>query len=109
MTYPTTTEVAARTYYPIAVPVTAVPVPCQLQGSQLIGGWSFIETTGAASATLQLVDGGSAQGTVLAEIGLSPGQSVRDLAPGDGLLLQTGLFINVTAGSVRGAVWMEHR
>ena len=49
-------------------------------------GWSFIETTGAAAATLELFDGSSTGGATIA--------------------VRVSLFLNVISGSIRGAVWV---
>lgn len=74
-------------------------------GALLLVGWSFIETTGAAVAELALYDGSSNGGALIADIALSAGESVRDLISGAGLACYTSLFLDVVAGSIRGAVW----
>lgn len=89
----------------VSLPVTTVSQPVET-GSLWVTGWSFIETTGAAPATLVLVDGGDANGQPVAFISLLAGQSVRDLIASWPLQFQVGVFAKVTAGSVQGSVWV---
>lgn len=75
-------------------------------GLTLIVGWSWIETTGAAAAEFNLVDGTGAGGALVAPISLSSGQSTRDLIPHPFLACHSGLFLDMVSGSVRGSVWV---
>lgn len=105
MTNQTLAELKPGTFLPVAIPATAVSVPFAFAGGLAIGGWSFTETTGAAAASLELWDGGAQGGTSVAIINLGPGESIRDLMPGLGVIVRSNLQINVTAGSVRGSIW----
>lgn len=93
-------------------PVIPVPIAATAAGLAITArpcrlyGWSLVETTGAAIAACDLIDGGAAAGTEITPITLSAGQSTRDWLGRPGLLVQSGLFLNVTAGTVRGAVWI---
>lgn len=70
-------------------------------------GWSFLETTGSAAATVEVYDGQDATGELLTVISLSSGQSTRDWVDRQGLEVRIGMFLRVTAGSVRGALWVR--
>lgn len=80
-----------------------------LGGPGLLMGWSFLESTGAAGATVEVWDGGDTTGQLVTAISLVAGESTRDWLAGDGILLQVGLFVNVISGSVRGALWVRLR
>ena len=60
------------------------------------------ETTGSAGAAFDLYDGTTAGGEQLGPYTLSSGQSFDSSYPPHGLVLRSGLFLNVTSGSVRG-------
>ena len=93
-----------------ALPGGAVNVSKQIGSGNfnLIFGWSFTETTGAAAAGVRLHDGSDANGGVLARIPLAAGAGVREMLPEKGIRIQTGrLWLEVISGSVEGVVWVR--
>ena len=68
--------------------------------------FSFRETTGAALATFRLWDGQDNSGALVAAVNLGPGESTRDYTGRHALPFDGGLFIEVLAGSVEGAVYV---
>lgn len=76
--------------------VAAVATACSLMG------WSFRENA-AATAALIIRDGSG--GTVIAEVTLAAGESIRDVAPGAGIRCLTGVYIERTSGTTKGSVW----
>jgi hypothetical protein len=74
--------------------------------SEAVVGLALEETTGAASARAELIDGQDANGVSGIPITLSPGQSVRDDFGGLCLRFTRGVFLNVTSGTVHGSVWV---
>lgn len=92
-------------FRPFAIPATAQSQALAPAGAIRLGGWSLLETTGAAPATVELWDGGAPGGATVAVITLTAGQALTNTLPGKGVALTSGLFLNVIAGSVRGAVW----
>lgn len=74
-------------------------------GTGVLLGWSFTETTGSAAAELTLNDGADDTCPEFFDITLSSGQSTRDYPPGNGLMIYTGLFLEVVSGSVKGTIW----
>jgi len=68
--------------------------PCQLYG------WSIAETTGAATASLNLRDGGDANSPKIALVNLLAAESTRDWFSGPGLWCQTGVFVDWISGSI---------
>lgn len=68
-------------------------------------GWSFVEDTDTDPASIELIDGGNANGALVVPITLSAGQSTRDWLGKPGLEVRSGLYLNVISGSVSGSVW----
>lgn len=88
---------------PIAATSSSVAVSTN---HEALSGWSFVETTGTAPAQLQIVDGSlTGGGDIIAEITLNAGQSIRDNTGPYPVECDRGIYINMIAGSVRGAVW----
>lgn len=69
-------------------------------------GWSVSETTGLAAASFDLYDGLDATGIMIASIALTAGQSTRDYLGPWGIMLRTGLFLDMLTGTVKGSVWL---
>ena len=65
-----------------------------------------VETTGTAPASLVLVNGQDATGTIVVPVTLTAGQSTRDYLAGGGVLFDSGVFLRVVSGSVSGSVWV---
>lgn len=73
---------------------------------RVVGGWSVVETTGAAAAVARLWDGRNANGELITPWSIaSAGQSL--IAPtGRGIEVSTGgLFVSVTSGSIAGVIY----
>lgn len=98
-------DLADGVFLPFQVPASGASRAFVLAGDFLIGGWSFLETTGAATATLELLDGDGNSGTTVAVISLAAGGSMSFHAPGRGIEVRSGLWLNAVAGSVRGSIW----
>lgn len=95
-------------WYPIwaiSAPATTTSYPFFGRGGRLYG-WAFQETTGAAPATFELFDGTGSGGQSILPATLTVNQSFRDIWGKPGIEIRTGLFMNVTAGSVRGSVYV---
>lgn len=76
-------------------------------GPARLMGWGIKETTGAATAACDVYDGSDATGQLAVPFTLLSNESVRDWLGPNGLLCVRGLFVNVTSGSVSGALWVE--
>jgi len=74
----------------------------------VLRGFSVWETSGAARAEMVLRDGFSDTGQIVAVLSLAPGESQRDWF-GDGIAVSTGLYVDLVAGDVAGAVWVRTR
>ena len=90
----------------IPIAATGANMPIVKRKAELVG-WSFVETTGAASAAVDIIDGGDANGAPIATITLNASESVRDTIGSPGILAKSGVFLKVVSGSVRGAVWLR--
>lgn len=66
--------------------------------------YSFAETAGAP-AEIQLWDGGSAAGVLVADITLAANASIALFFGKGALPYRTGLFLDLVAGAVRGQVY----
>jgi hypothetical protein len=62
------------------------------------------ETTGTASAVVQLFDGSSSSGSLIETISLSPGQSTRDRYNYGEFEYVSGLYMNVVSGTFEYAI-----
>jgi hypothetical protein len=89
----------------------AFPFPISTGGIQVIGGmallrgWSFREDNGGAPAAVDIYDGTGDNGTLVATITLTAGQSTRDPVPDSGIACPSGIFLNIIAGHIRGSIW----
>ena len=79
-----------------------------MQGRGRFCGWSLIETTGAASAIIELYDGMDATGQLIAVADLGAAGTIPPVLDNDGVSLDRGLFLNVLGGTVRGAMWVRY-
>jgi len=74
-------------------------------GAGRVRWWSFRETTGTTAAVFDLYDGTSAAlNQVLLTVSLGPGESTRDFVGHHLIPYETGLYLNVTSGTVLGAL-----
>ena len=83
-----------------AKPVTATATVRAGAGNYC--GFSFRETTGAATATIVIYDATSATGTILDTIQLAQGESAREFYPG-GIICENGIHAVVT-GTIQGSI-----
>ena len=70
-------------------------------------GWALVETSGSASAEVDIYDGLSSASTLVAPITLSSGQSTRDYLGPDGLWCQVGVFAALASGAAKLVVWVR--
>lgn len=87
---------------PVSVPVTTVGGKI-VNGGGRITGWSFLESTGAAAASLIITSGGNIIGAVGIGSGLSSTSHFGDL----GITFAQDLTIVVSAGSIEGCVYVR--
>lgn len=79
-------------------------------GACFVYGVSLVNTSATAAAEVQLLNGGSGSVSVLdyslttGPAGAGVGESVRDMWPLPGWPFPAGVYINVVAGAVRGAL-----
>lgn len=94
------------------VPAQSIVVPTTttglivVQGLGAVKGWALKETTGAAPAVANLWDGTANNGLLIAPINLAANESTRDWFGELGVSFVRGLFVEVTSGSVSGALWV---
>lgn len=95
----------------LALPVGVVAAPGKSidWGDWYLAGWSLRETTGAAVAQVDLIDGGDANGVMVGSIALAAGGAITATMGGHLLVIRSGLFLAVNAGSVTGALWVADR
>ncbi|MGH3180399.1 MAG: hypothetical protein ACRDOE_00590 [Streptosporangiaceae bacterium] len=107
-------DLTAAILWPVATPFT-VPVTAAAGGVQVttfggaLLGWAVYETTGAAAAAFEIWDGTDTTGQRIAHITLAAGESTRDYVPPQGIAVERGLRVVVTAGSVAGELWASRR
>jgi hypothetical protein len=92
--------------YPISIPLIAAGQTQNVhQGRARFCGWSLVEPSGAAAATVELYDGMDVGSQLLAVINLPVGGAAPTGVSHDGVEVREGMFLNVVAGQVRGVVW----
>lgn len=88
------------------LPVVATSADVQLlTGLFVLRGWSFAESTGSAAVTFELYDGTDETYPLVAAFGLAQATGTSLAIPGNGVIIRTGLFVEMLSGSVKGAVW----
>ena len=70
----------------------------------LVNGFSFTETSGTASASVQLISGATATGVLVATVNLAPSESAREYIPWPFILFKYGIFVVVASGAITGSV-----
>lgn len=70
-------------------------------------GYSMIESTGAAAATVNIYNGADASGQLVATIALASGASTTKHFGDLGVECDTGLYVDVATGSVKGSIWFR--
>lgn len=92
----------------------ARPLPVQsgpgavlvVAGDVRLVGWSLIESTGAAVAQVDLIDGQANGGTLVGLVSLAAGASETRSVTGHGVQVASQLVLLVNAGSIRGVVYV---
>lgn len=88
----------------------AVSASRQAAGGAVVtlGGWSMVESTGAAAAEVRLFDGSGVGGGLLGIISLVAGASDTETFPGHGLTVETGkVYLDIVSGSVVGVLYVR--
>lgn len=95
------------------VPAQSIATPSPLttgaiivSGRGVLKGWGFRETTGAAVATLNVWDGTANNGLLIAPLSLASAGHEAIWLGELGVSFTRGLFVEVTAGSIVGALWV---
>lgn len=87
-------------------PIAATSSDVQLlTGLFVLRGFVLTESTGAAVATAVLRDGTSTSGVAVAPVNLLQGTTFGLWMADTGTLVRTGLYLDMTAGSMAGTVW----
>ena len=79
-----------------------------LQGYSLATGVDQVPGAAVMAAIGDILDGTDALGEELLSFSLPLGGSLNQNLGGDGPLARRGLFLSLTAGSVKGAVWAKY-
>ena len=96
----TDTPVVPVPFGPVAGLVQVIGTDCILMG------FSVLETTGAAPAEVDIIDGSTATGRPLAFVALTAGKSDHDTFSSWGIAIETALSVNVSAGTAKGVLWV---
>jgi hypothetical protein len=70
----------------------------------LLKGFCIAATS---TAVVKIYDGTSASGTLVMTINVDTNQTAILSVPDAGLPMNTGLYVQVTSGSVSGSVWFD--
>lgn len=83
----------------------ASPISGKIGGRCILMGWSVRETSGAAPATVQVLNGQDAGGLEVLAAQLNPSGAARDWFGPQGIRTDVGIFPVIT-GTVAGALWI---
>ena len=86
--------------------VVPVNIKIGITGYVVLYGYSVKESTGTASAEVDLLNGASSAGDLAIPITLSAGQSTEDWFGPQGLHMPGGVYQNVTSGSIAGSLFV---
>lgn len=75
-------------------------------GFVVLYGWAIRETSGSATAQLDIYNGAQASGDDIISIALAAGQSTREWFGPQGLELQIGYYPNLVSGAITGSVFI---
>ena len=87
---------------PYPIPLTSV-----ISGYVILFGYSLKESTGAASAEVDIFDGRDTTGLLALPITLAAAQSTEDWFGPQGIHFRGGLFPHVASGSVVGSFFVH--
>ena len=108
MTYPDfEIEVREEPAHPVTFDLNAAGAAL-VSFACIVYGWSMRNASSSTLASLDVYDGTDHSGTSLFPINLAANQSGRDWFGPGGILFKNGLYINVTAQHVTGAVFIRH-
>jgi hypothetical protein len=98
--------VASPAIRPLSVILTAAG-QIVIAGDVMLCGFNARETTNTASAVVQVFNGNTTASQLVSEQELAPGQSEYQTMPGEGIWCDTGLFVNLVAGSAQVVCWVR--
>jgi|ERR1044072_3123782 len=75
-------------------------------GRNVIKGMTIREVAGTPAAARINIRDGSVSGPILLAINLVASESVRDWFAPDGIRVNTGIYLQVLAGTVEGAIYI---
>lgn len=75
--------------------------------SIILYGWTAVETSGSAAATVNLYDGPATSSLIVVPVNLAQSESASDWYD-RGIWLRNGLFISMGAGAAKGSVFYRH-
>lgn len=90
---------------PVGLAAGATTRPTTAPGALV--GYGIRNLSDVAAATVLLRDGSDAAGDLVMPLELAPGESARDWFGPGGIGLSQGLYVDVAAGSVDGAVYLR--
>ena len=76
-------------------------------GNMIVAGFTLAETSGAAPASVEFWDGSAAGSIFLGRRNLLASESITDELPR--VRCRTGVFVNVLAGAITGALYVEEQ
>lgn len=76
--------------------------------SVILYGYAITESTGSASAAVDLYDATDHAGTRVLPVRVASGESAESWYGAQGIWFKNGVYANVTSGSITGAVFYRH-
>jgi len=88
-------------------PVYPFAYNAKLYRPVILFGYSLYETTGSATAQVNIYNGGDTGGQLVLPISLGKSQSAEDWFGPQGLIMDVGIFVNVASGTVNGSLFVH--
>ena len=76
--------------------------------SARVMGWTMVETTGSAAATVNVYDGADTSGEIALPIKIGQGGSSTDWFGPNGILFKNAVYVNVASGAAQGTIFYNH-
>lgn len=84
------------------IPINSITTGTKLiEGLCILLGWQVV--CGGTATTVDVYDGRDTTGPLIASLSLPANGNLNAAIGGEGMLLERGLYLNVTAGTLKGA------
>jgi hypothetical protein len=76
--------------------------------SARVMGWTIVETSGSAAATINIYDGADTTGEIALPIKIASAGSSTDWFGPNGVLFRNAVYVNLASGQAQGTIFYNH-